>query len=711
MKKSDPFEVEPLPKAFYYPSKEKELSKKEKKVCLSAPYTSKDTQHQVSSPEDLKFLKETNTLRTAQEIPTRENGSTADLSSTSQFNESWPSTERTGSLGTPLSDGTVSSPEMSQQMREWLEGQEKPVGNSTLGWYINRFRNAPPTDRQKRDQASFISKKKPNFWWLSPPSGPSTPSGQSTPVPGHTPPQKLPLSPMKPPSPTTMKRDRYTSAMSSPSSVHVDDGTTAELDRRAKELLEKSETSVETISTEPFPLPLKKPAEHKPAQHMAGLSGYKLSPQKTKIPTAERSEPISHQNPWPEDDILYQWRLARRMEKAQEKVSGLGVRVHVKKTDPYNIRRPVDVTHRASSQPFSITLPGLNTFDDVLPGPSGVSTLPGQPRPEVTPQVFSSTAVQTPSVTTTASSNMDDTIRGSHAPVSMVTSYGTSTRSIVTPVISRPCQHLESNVDEREANIYQDKLWPHMHLACDILPCQCTGDAKMHHHHHHQKHEKHKINEDRASTNGLASDVNDHVKQQNDEEKETDIPQNEIPQCKKSHFKSALSKKTTDSNREENQENKKTSSSLEDLSSSTETESERETRIPRRKGKLKQVDNKEKRKENKTSEMVQNVIGKVISEHMFSGSSSTSDNEEKRTTGLEGSGTNEKSTSDNEEKRTTGLEASGTNEKSKHPTFTLDQADSSEEEFSNDEILKILRQRSKDLKKELRIDNLLEEES
>lgn len=103
-------------------------------VCLSAPYFPQDTQHQVSSPEDLKFLKETNTLRTAREVPTRENGSTADLSTTSQFNESWPSTERTSSLGTPLSDGTVSSPEMSQQMREWLEGQEKPVENSTLGW-------------------------------------------------------------------------------------------------------------------------------------------------------------------------------------------------------------------------------------------------------------------------------------------------------------------------------------------------------------------------------------------------------------------------------------------------------------------------------------------------------------------------------------------------------------------------------------------------
>jgi hypothetical protein len=89
----------------------------------------------VSSPEDLKFLKETNTIK-SQEVPTRENGSIADMSSTSQFNESWPSTERTGSLGTPLSDGTVSSPEMTQEMKDWLEGQDKPVTNSTLGWYI-----------------------------------------------------------------------------------------------------------------------------------------------------------------------------------------------------------------------------------------------------------------------------------------------------------------------------------------------------------------------------------------------------------------------------------------------------------------------------------------------------------------------------------------------------------------------------------------------
>lgn len=107
-------------------------------VCLSAPAI---PQHQqVTSPEDLQFLKDVSALK-IQEIPTRENGSFADQSSSSQFNESWPSsTEQTGSLGTPVSDSTLASPEMSQQMREWLTGQDaKPATKSTLGWQEMTF--------------------------------------------------------------------------------------------------------------------------------------------------------------------------------------------------------------------------------------------------------------------------------------------------------------------------------------------------------------------------------------------------------------------------------------------------------------------------------------------------------------------------------------------------------------------------------------------
>lgn len=98
-------------------------------VCLSAPAPEHD---KVTSPEDLKFLKDTNALK-VQEIPTRENGSFGDQSSSSHFNESWPSTEQNGSHSTMVSD--VTSPEMSQQMKEWLAGKpDKPVTKSTLGW-------------------------------------------------------------------------------------------------------------------------------------------------------------------------------------------------------------------------------------------------------------------------------------------------------------------------------------------------------------------------------------------------------------------------------------------------------------------------------------------------------------------------------------------------------------------------------------------------
>ncbi|XP_048588476.1 uncharacterized protein LOC5510964 isoform X1 [Nematostella vectensis] len=289
---SDPFEEEPLPRTFYHPSQAKELSKRERGVCLVANEGLKNPMEKVNSPEDLKFLDGVNKLK-IHEVPTRENGLPAD-SSSSQFNESWPSTDRTLSVGTPQS--VISTPEMTQPMREWLKKREGGPTKSTLGWFINRFRNAPPTSRQHRDRAGLPSGSKGgDFWWLSPPSSSSTPLGD-------TPPQRL-LSPHKSPKLTPRKGSSTLS-----SSIDIADKATSDLQKRATELLEKSETTLDsTISTEPFPNLVK------PHLIQAPLKQTSVSQPETHIAYKQKRD-IN-----PENDILYQWRLARKMEQAQEK--------------------------------------------------------------------------------------------------------------------------------------------------------------------------------------------------------------------------------------------------------------------------------------------------------------------------------------------------------------------------------------------------------
>ena len=64
-------------------------------------------------------------------MPTRENGSTGDEQlSSSQFNESWPSTERTTQLSTPE---TAESSKDSRDIREENETEKQPLPDSTLG--------------------------------------------------------------------------------------------------------------------------------------------------------------------------------------------------------------------------------------------------------------------------------------------------------------------------------------------------------------------------------------------------------------------------------------------------------------------------------------------------------------------------------------------------------------------------------------------------
>lgn len=75
----------------------------------------------MKSPADEKFLRQTNHIK-IHEIPTRENGTVDhDHSSSSKFDESWPSTER-ALVSTPEADttGTETSKSPSSEGRDFL---------------------------------------------------------------------------------------------------------------------------------------------------------------------------------------------------------------------------------------------------------------------------------------------------------------------------------------------------------------------------------------------------------------------------------------------------------------------------------------------------------------------------------------------------------------------------------------------------------------
>ena len=87
---------------------------------------------QVTSPADIQFLRQSNKFK-IRETPTRENGTAADESSSAQFNESWPSTERTTMSSTPetVTDLTSETVRLSE-MQGCPESSHAPLPNSTL---------------------------------------------------------------------------------------------------------------------------------------------------------------------------------------------------------------------------------------------------------------------------------------------------------------------------------------------------------------------------------------------------------------------------------------------------------------------------------------------------------------------------------------------------------------------------------------------------
>ncbi|XP_053183561.1 proline and serine-rich protein 3 [Scomber japonicus] len=296
-------------KTNHQPSRTQSLSKKKKKIALS-PIRS----NWRDSPQGCTLEKPNHHL--------------AAIDGQSTFAESWVST---GS-GSPPSNATVASsgmeiPKQSARAgKSTVSSEQGHQQDSVLAKYMERFRHGQPQSREDRQQmASDIGEDLP-FWWMSPSSLPpsSTPTKATddhgpaifSPA-GHSRLDRTP-SPCRGPH----------SILSDTSQGECDDTEILHLQERASRLLQRGDcalsdrsilVSSEGLACSDFSSPI---SIDEPVQRPLIPSLIKSTTVKTGPDFMSSQKPPDFPSlvppTCPEEDILFQWRLRRKMEQARE---------------------------------------------------------------------------------------------------------------------------------------------------------------------------------------------------------------------------------------------------------------------------------------------------------------------------------------------------------------------------------------------------------
>ncbi|KAL5019559.1 hypothetical protein ScPMuIL_002451 [Solemya velum] len=451
----DPFAVDPLPKAHYFPSPPRNLTKTTRKTALSPDRSMQQLPEYEGAfdPDNEMFLQHANTYSSR---------TPASFLAEEKFDESWPSSERPSSASLTVING--SSPadvdqvcsqtllDRFQDLKKTLEFSEvDPVdvsrkrdtrgktantksksqtpGASTLQRYIERFRHAKPQSREERKEKTSGSG---DFWWLSSGHGPQS-NGSS-------------------PDDRELGRRKKGVTSYSPSSTLSDisenpkppfspgDKETKRLQERADKLLEKSSSSLASscpvVSTEGLGSPTSELSSfEEPSRRPVVMSRYERKPDiKMDVPRAQRVRPH------PEDDILYQWRLKRKMDLAREtsffaKGSTKASSLAVDRPQQFE-RTQIDSKIEAFKLSLANKLkPGTVEF---TPAPSG----------------------STRATDTQTDGHVHNIVHDVSMPShSDETSHIQSNPPIASPTLGR------------KVGSKADSLEPHLHLMCDLLPC------------------------------------------------------------------------------------------------------------------------------------------------------------------------------------------------------------------------------------------------
>ncbi|KAJ8005309.1 hypothetical protein DPEC_G00145290 [Dallia pectoralis] len=317
--RSNPFPPDPpLQKTHYRPSLGK-ISKQARKTTLSPVRLT-----QRSSPDppmiNSQSTEDQHFLRAAHHFvhcPPDTEGQTS-------FSESWPSIDLGSSpINTPAS--------RNKDTPTWVPTSGVGKGesrDSVLAKYIERFRHGRPQSREERRQTSTMAGEgQQPFWWLSPSPLPSS----------STPTQTSDKGSDRNNSATTLSPVQYDaasfpsiglldlSAMEMSDSSHCDlgDPELLQLQNNASKLLLQSEQSLSSgsmpISSEGLgcsdslsPVSIAEPVRRPLASSVANLTPDIYTNFKPIVlnPPASRTRP--------EEDILFQWRLRRKIEQARQ---------------------------------------------------------------------------------------------------------------------------------------------------------------------------------------------------------------------------------------------------------------------------------------------------------------------------------------------------------------------------------------------------------
>ncbi|XP_016359094.1 proline and serine-rich protein 3-like isoform X2 [Sinocyclocheilus anshuiensis] len=338
--RQNPFPPDPrLSRSHYSPSRSKKIPKQQKRLALSPVRFTEPP-----SPSDPPT--QASPLRTEDQVCHERSRIVLLCPPTTErqlsYSESWPSTDL--SCSTDNTNTSACSEAQMQAMRSMvapttIEAKEPSV----LAKYIERFRFGKPQSREERRLQATEGEDDQPFWWMptSPPSSstPTQPSEKYIREPldlmndGTASTQRTiskPLHDETTLSPARLMLDLSMLTLSESSHCDQEEPEILQLQERASRLLQRSEHSLSSGSV-PFssgglgcsdfssPVSTDEPVRRPVVSTLMGLTNMVLEPglcEGTSFPRLVVGSEGS--GVCREDDILFQWRLRRKMEQARQ---------------------------------------------------------------------------------------------------------------------------------------------------------------------------------------------------------------------------------------------------------------------------------------------------------------------------------------------------------------------------------------------------------
>ncbi|XP_040899751.1 proline and serine-rich protein 3 isoform X2 [Toxotes jaculatrix] len=306
-------------KAHYHPSCNQALSKTKKKTTLSPVRSKRPERQQLSDKRDHHF---------------------AAANVQPDFSESWPSTDCGSPPASTATSSDMETPKQSSRAGKASVSFELGVQqDSVMAKYIERFRHGRPQSREERQQmASASGEEQFPFWWTSPSSLP--PSS----TPNKTADEDQVIRPLRRDhvlaifSPAGQRQhDRSPSPyrespsiLSDTSQGEFDDTEILHLQERASRLLLRGECTLSDgsipvssagLGSSDFssPVSVDEPVRRPLIPSLVKSTSAKASSNSVQAVSSKKCIiPSSGPPTRPEEDILFQWRLRRKMEQARE---------------------------------------------------------------------------------------------------------------------------------------------------------------------------------------------------------------------------------------------------------------------------------------------------------------------------------------------------------------------------------------------------------